>query len=307
MKPILVKDSIYLKHNTGYSHPESINRLVAIYEKIEPLKEQLNILKPLLASKEQITAVHSKVLYYNVQEASSKQESIDGDTVTSKDSFEVAHWAAGAGIRAIDEIKKGVSNLAFCAIRPPGHHATKVTPMGFCLFNNIAIAARYAQEQGFKRVFIIDFDVHHGNGTQDIFYDDSTVFYFSTHQAFIFPHSGNPDPKEIAKNPLNPKQCLTGGTSGHQLIKFTDANATKELNIGYKYDVESVIFKHCGRAKRVIFDYLGRPVTGNSATYSKAYTSNRMLQHTCEIQLKNSDNETISILIEPETGYAHIK
>jgi len=122
-----------------------------------------------------------------------KQESIDGDTVTSKDSFEVAHWAAGAGIRAIDEIKKGVSNLAFCAIRPPGHHATKVTPMGFCLFNNIAIAARYAQEQGFKRVFIIDFDVHHGNGTQDIFYDDSTVFYFSTHQAFIFPHSGNPD------------------------------------------------------------------------------------------------------------------
>ncbi len=193
MKPIFVKDNIYLKHDTGVYHPENIKRLVAVYEKTAPMEEELNIISPIRASSEQILSVHSKVLYYTVQEASRNEEHIDADTVCSKDSFEVAHYAAGAGIKALDEIKNGLSNLAFCAVRPPGHHATKSNSMGFCLFNNIAIAAKYAQSIGFKKPFIIDFDVHHGNGTQDIFYNDDTVFYFSTHQAFAYPGTGTPD------------------------------------------------------------------------------------------------------------------
>ena len=192
MKPLFIKDPIYLKHDTGESHPESIERLVAIYNETAALEDELTILQPQKATKEQILTVHTQSLYYSVKEASKEERALDADTVCSKDSFEVAHYAAGAGITAIDAIRDGLSNLAFCAIRPPGHHATKHNSMGFCLFNNIAIAARYAQSVGYKRVFIIDFDVHHGNGTQDIFYEDDSVFYFSTHQAFAYPGTGDP-------------------------------------------------------------------------------------------------------------------
>ncbi len=199
MKPLFIKDPIYLKHDTGESHPESIERLLAIYNETAALEDELTILQPQKATKEQILEVHTKPLYYSVEEASKEERAIDADTVCSKDSFEVAHYAAGAGITAIDAIRDGLSNLAFCAIRPPGHHATKHNSMGFCLFNNIAIAARYAQSVGYKRVFIIDFDVHHGNGTQDIFYDDDSVFYFSTHQAFAYPGTGDPEEIGIGK------------------------------------------------------------------------------------------------------------
>ena len=192
MKPLFIKDSIYLKHDTGDTHPESVKRLLSIYSEVAKLEDQLTLLKPQKTAKEQILAVHTKPLYYAVQEASIKERAIDADTICSKDSFEVTHYAAGAGITAIDAIKDGLSNLAFCAVRPPGHHATRNNSMGFCLFNNIAIAARYAQSIGYKKVFIIDFDVHHGNGTQDIFYEDNSVFYFSTHQAFAYPGTGDP-------------------------------------------------------------------------------------------------------------------
>ena len=193
MKPIFIKDEIYLKHNTGVNHPESIKRLIAIYEKIAYLEDKLNLLHPIKATKEQILTVHTQEMYNNVEYASKIEANIDADTVCSRNSFNVAHYAAGAGIKAINEIKNGNAHLAFCAIRPPGHHATPSKSMGFCLFNNIAISTKYAQSIGYKKVFIIDFDVHHGNGTQDIFYSDSSVFYFSTHQAFTFPGTGNPD------------------------------------------------------------------------------------------------------------------
>jgi len=199
MKPILIKDEIYLKHNPGINHPENINRLVEIYKAIKPLEDKLNIYKPIYATKEQILSVHTKELYDLVYKASLEQKAIDADTICSHDSFEVAHYAAGAGIKAINLISKGVANLAFCAIRPPGHHATKFNSMGFCLFNNIAIAAKYAQSIGYKKVFIVDFDVHHGNGTQDIFYEDNSVFYFSTHQAFAYPGTGTPSEIGIGK------------------------------------------------------------------------------------------------------------
>ena len=193
MKPLFIKDEFFLKHDTGINHPENIERLVAIYDKIAYLEDSLNVLPPIKATKEQILAVHSQAMYNEVEYASRIEANIDADTICSSDSFEVAHYAVGAGIKAINEIKSANAHLAFCAIRPPGHHATLTKSMGFCLFNNIAISAKYAQSIGYKKVFIIDFDVHHGNGTQDIFYSDSSVFYFSTHQAFTFPGTGNPD------------------------------------------------------------------------------------------------------------------
>ena len=196
MKPIFIKSSIYLNHKT-FNHPESVDRLISIYKAVEPIEDKLQIVSPQKASIEQILTVHTKEHIENVKIHSQMQEPLDVDTQTSKDSFNVALYAAGSGIAAIDAIKNNISSLAFCAIRPPGHHATPNRAMGFCLFNNIAIAAKYAQNVGYKRVFIVDFDVHHGNGTQDIFYEDNTVFYFSTHQAFTFPGSG--DPNEIGK------------------------------------------------------------------------------------------------------------
>jgi len=196
LKPIFIKSSIYLRHKT-INHPESVDRLISIYSKIKPIEDKLNILEPKKATIEQLLTVHTKEHILRVQEYSQKQESLDADTQTSKSSFEVALYAVGSGIVAVDAIKSGISNFAFCAVRPPGHHARPNQAMGFCLFNNIAITAKYAQQMGYKKVFIIDFDVHHGNGTQDIFYEDNSVFYFSTHQAFTFPGSGNPD--EIGK------------------------------------------------------------------------------------------------------------
>jgi len=196
LKPIFIKSSIYLNHKT-FNHPESVDRLISIYKAVEPIEDKLQIVSPQKASIEQILTVHTKEHVDNVKIHSQMQKPLDVDTQTSKDSFNVALYAAGSGIAAIDTIKNNISSLAFCAIRPPGHHATPNRAMGFCLFNNIAIAAKYAQNVGYKRVFIVDFDVHHGNGTQDIFYEDNTVFYFSTHQAFTFPGSG--DPNEIGK------------------------------------------------------------------------------------------------------------
>jgi acetoin utilization deacetylase AcuC-like enzyme len=192
VKPLFVTDSIYLKHDIQ-GHVESKDRLLAILHALKPLQEQLNFVAPKKATIEDILLVHSKIHYYNIENASNLESSLDADTHTVKESLNAALYAVGAGLSAVDAVKANKATLGFCAIRPPGHHATPDKAMGFCLFNNIAITARYAQKCGYKKVFIIDFDVHHGNGTQDAFYSDSSVFYFSTHQAFAYPGSGNPN------------------------------------------------------------------------------------------------------------------
>ena len=185
-----VTDPIYLLHDTGSTHPESPRRLLAIEEAVTPLKENLTELRPDSASRELLRSVHSEEEIERVYMASMTETAIDSDTVCSKDSYEAACKAVGAGITALDAIKAGEAERAFCAVRPPGHHARPSQAMGFCLFNNIAIAARYAQQIGYQKVMIIDFDVHHGNGTQEVFYEDDTVFYFSSHQSFAYPGTG---------------------------------------------------------------------------------------------------------------------
>ncbi|MEA3418507.1 MAG: histone deacetylase [Campylobacterota bacterium] len=189
-KVAYINDPIYLKHDTGPSHPESAARLKAIESAIVPLEEVLVRISPIAVSESILRLVHPQEHIDNVQEASEAEIALDPDTICSRDSYQAALVAVGAGIVAVDGIKAGEFERAFCAVRPPGHHATPTDAMGFCLFNNIAITARYAQSQGYERVMIVDFDVHHGNGTQDTFWEDDSVFYFSSHQAFAYPGTG---------------------------------------------------------------------------------------------------------------------
>ena len=121
-------------------------------------------------------------------------------------------------------------------------------------------------------------------------------------------HTGNPDPLEIAVNPLDHNRYLTGGMGGNKLVKFTDKESTKSLNLGKKYNIKKIQMYHCGSsAKRIAFDYLGRPLVGNLSTMKSPYQHSRLLQKTCEVILTNNDNKQVSILIEPETGYIHLK
>jgi len=190
MRVAYITDDVYLKHNTGAMHPESPQRLIAINRAIDPLLDSLIMKSPIGASEHIIEFVHPPEHIERIKSVSEYGGSIDSDTVCSIDSYDAALKAVGAGVVALDGIRSGEFDRAFCAVRPPGHHATPSQAMGFCLFNNIAIAARYAQSIGYEKVMIIDFDVHHGNGTQDTFYEDDSVFYFSSHQAYAYPGTG---------------------------------------------------------------------------------------------------------------------
>ena len=186
-----ITDDIYLEHDTGAGHPESPERLESINLKITTLEDKLISVSPRLATVEDVELIHSTEMILDIQEKGRVGQPVDADTILSKQSYSSALKAVGAGLVAVDGIKEQKFERAFCAVRPPGHHATPTQSMGFCLFNNIAITARYAQKNGYKKVMIVDFDVHHGNGTQDAFYADDTVFYFSTHEAYAYPGTGN--------------------------------------------------------------------------------------------------------------------
>lgn len=183
-------DDIFLRHETPAGHPECKERLASITKAIDAsdIKSRLIMETPRKATREEIEYVHSPEY---VKRLSSFKGYYDPDTFVSAGSFEAALHAAGAVMKAVEQIKEGLLERAFCAVRPPGHHAERDRAMGFCLFNNIAIGARKAQELGFKKVFIVDFDVHHGNGTQHAFYEDPDVFYFSTHQYPFYPGTGS--------------------------------------------------------------------------------------------------------------------
>ncbi|GIX06371.1 MAG: histone deacetylase [Candidatus Poribacteria bacterium] len=184
----------YLKHETGFGHPERPARLLAIQEALDSsgLRSQLTPVEPRNATLEEIAAVHQERYIERVRAiAQGGGGHLDYDTVISPQSFEIALLAAGAVLSGIDAVLSGKVDNAFACVRPPGHHATPDRGMGFCLFNNVAIGARYAQRaHGIERVLIVDWDVHHGNGTQDTFYTDPSVFYFSIHQHPLYPGTG---------------------------------------------------------------------------------------------------------------------
>jgi acetoin utilization deacetylase AcuC-like enzyme len=182
-------DEIFLRHETPPGHPESAQRLVAILNTLKDsdIWNKLIRMEPRRATEEDVLKVHTKEYFDKIKNFTGFY---DSDTYVSEHSFEAAMFAAGAVIEAVDGCQKGEIQRAFCAIRPPGHHAEAGAAMGFCIFNNAAIGARYAQKAGYKKVFIVDFDVHHGNGTQHAFEEDDTVFYFSTHQYPHYPGTG---------------------------------------------------------------------------------------------------------------------
>lgn len=184
-----IYDDIFLEHRMPPGHPESTDRLVAINDALRRAAfwNNLNLISPKKASREDILAVHNPSYYDRVLSFTGY---FDPDTFVSERTVEAAHFAAGAVIEAVRRCRNGEIERAFCAVRPPGHHAEAGRAMGFCIFNNVAIGARYAQKAGYHKVFIVDFDVHHGNGTQHIFEDDDSVSFFSTHEYPHYPGTG---------------------------------------------------------------------------------------------------------------------
>jgi len=197
MKTGFVFDEKYLQHKTFDGHPECSQRLIAILKGLidEKLLEQMQLIKAEPADQRWIEAVHHVRYILRFEEACiwGLPDFDHQDNSICRETYDIALLAAGGVLKAIDKVMEGEVKNAFCAIRPPGHHAEVDKAMGFCYFNNVAVGARYLQRQwDVKRVAIIDFDVHHGNGTQHIFENDDTIFYYSIHEhpSFAYPGTG---------------------------------------------------------------------------------------------------------------------
>lgn len=195
----LVADPIFTEHLTAYDHPESPLRYVSIMESLKTLG--LPVISPREASEEEIALCHTSAYLRTVINDVAECERIGivdgslclstGDVQICPATYRVALRAVGGVLDAVDAVMRGNAKNAFCVVRPPGHHACSNEGMGFCVFNNVAIGARYCQRKyGIGKVLIVDWDVHHGNGTQEIFYSDPSVFYFSTHQWPLYPGTG---------------------------------------------------------------------------------------------------------------------
>jgi acetoin utilization deacetylase AcuC-like enzyme len=220
VKTGLITSDTYQNHNTGEGHPEKIDRVTAVIENFKKLGNK-NLVWKKPSSFEQSILIKTHTIDYIKQVNLSFPESglkfLDGDTVVSPGSKDATKDAVGSIISAIDGVEKKEFKNAFCCVRPPGHHAEKEKAMGFCIFNNVAVGANYLIEKyKYKKIAIIDFDVHHGNGTQDIFYNDKNVLYISTHQYPYYPGSGSEKENGKYNNVLNIP--LEAGTTGNEYL-----------------------------------------------------------------------------------------
>ena len=220
MKTGLITSDTYQNHNTGDGHPEKIDRVTAVIENFKKLdNENLIWKKPSKFNRSLLEITHNSD-YINFVEKSFPKKGLsflDGDTIVSPGSKEATSDAVGSIITAIDGVQNNEFKNAFCAVRPPGHHAEKNKAMGFCIYNNVAVGANYLiNKYKLNKVAIIDFDVHHGNGTQDIFYDDEKVLYISTHQFPFYPGSGTEQEKGKYNNIFNIP--LPAGTTSEEYL-----------------------------------------------------------------------------------------
>ena len=220
MKTGLITSDTYQNHNTGDGHPEKIDRVTVVIDNFKKLdNKDLVWKKPSKFDRSLLQITHNSD-YINFVEKSFPEKGLsflDGDTIVSPGSKDATSDAVGSIITAIDGVQNKNFNNAFCAVRPPGHHAEKNKAMGFCIYNNVAVGANYLiNKYKLKKVAIIDFDVHHGNGTQDIFYDNEKVLYISTHQYPYYPGSGTNDEKGKHNNILNIP--LPAGTTSEEYL-----------------------------------------------------------------------------------------
>ena len=229
MKTGLITSDTYKNHNTGNSHPEKIDRVTAIIDNFKKVDNK-NLIwkKPNKFDEFFLNKTHSIEYINHVKQSFPKKGLVflDGDTIVSPGSKDATKDAVGSIITAIDGVQNKEFKNAFCAVRPPGHHAEKDKAMGFCIYNNVAVGANYLIEKyKYKKIAIIDFDVHHGNGTQDIFYDNEKVLYVSTHQYPYYPGSGSNKENGKFNNVLNIP--LEAGTTSEVYLNAYENVLTK--------------------------------------------------------------------------------
>ncbi len=220
MKTGLITSDTYQNHNTGDGHPEKIDRVTVVIDNFKKLdNKKLIWKKPNKFENSFLIKTHTSNYIDQVNKSFPKKgyNFLDGDTIVSPGSKDASEDAVGSIITAIDGVQNKEFKNAFCAVRPPGHHAEKEKAMGFCIFNNVAVGANYLIEKyKYNKIAIIDFDVHHGNGTQDIFYDNEKVLFISTHQYPYYPGSGSEKEKGNFNNVLNIP--LEAGTSAEKYL-----------------------------------------------------------------------------------------
>ena len=229
MKTGLITSDTYKNHNTGNGHPEKIDRVTAIIDNFKKVDNK-NLIwkKPNKFDEFFLNKTHSIEYINHVKQSFPKKGLVflDGDTIVSPGSKDATRDAVGSIITAIDGVQNKEFKNAFCAVRPPGHHAEKEKAMGFCIYNNVAVGANYLIEKyKYKKIAIIDFDVHHGNGTQDIFYDNEKVLYISTHQYPYYPGSGSNEENGKFNNVLNIP--LEAGTTSEEYLNAYENVLTK--------------------------------------------------------------------------------
>ena len=229
MKTGLITSDTYKNHNTGNGHPEKIDRVTAIIDNFKKVDNK-NLIwkKPNKFDEFFLNKTHSLDYINHIKQSFPKKGLVflDGDTIVSPGSKDATKDAVGSIITAIDGVQNKEFKNAFCAVRPPGHHAEKEKAMGFCIYNNVAVGAYYLIEKyKYKKIAIIDFDVHHGNGTQDIFYDNEKVLYVSTHQYPYYPGSGSNKENGKFNNVLNIP--LEAGTTSEVYLNAYENVLTK--------------------------------------------------------------------------------
>lgn len=299
MKTAIVSNPLMLKHLTGRFHPESPHRLPAILRALESqnLLNEKNFFLGEPSSKDSLLYCHSKAYVDLVQKESSEAPLYDptllstGDVTLTSNSFQAALTAVGCSLLAADLVLSKKFQNSFAVVRPPGHHATATKGMGFCLFNNAGITARHLQKNyGLKRILILDWDVHHGNGTQDIFYEDGDIFYFSTHQENLYPFTGSSYEKGKDKGYLANLNILISRESdtNERFLYAYEHLLTSEMK---SFKPECVLIS-CGFDAHFLDPLGGLRI--RTETYEKA--TNAIL----EIAKEHAEGRVISIL---EGGY----